>query len=105
MQDQTTVPAVELPLDARFVIAILATWEGIAPASEFVEALRRRGPLGSKEAALLHELAEARTQPAAKLKAPIMDSLLAECGWSSERSDAALRAAAGAGLSVGRRAS
>ena len=34
MQDQTTVSAVELPLDARFVVAILATWDGIAPVAD-----------------------------------------------------------------------
>ena len=105
MQDQTTVSAVELPLDARFVVAILATWDGIAPVSEFVEALSRHGSLGQGEAALLHDLADARLLPQARGHAPIVESLLATCGWSSERADAALDAAAGAGFVAKRGAS
>lgn len=105
MQDQTTVSAVDLPMDARFVVAILATWDGIAPVGEFIEALNRHGSLGQREAALLHDLADARLLPEVRGQAPIVESLLATCGWSGERTDAALEAAAGAGFMAKRGAS
>lgn len=105
MQDQTTVPAVELPLDARFVIAILATWDGIAPVSEFIEALNRHGSLGSKEAELLHDLADARTLPETRSHAPIVEEL-ARSMWIVERARrCGLEAAAGAGFMAKRCAS